>query len=166
MRTRQVTWAALAALLCSVTSFAATDAKEFHGGICVVDGFGPVGQLFTYSAGAYCNSDNCSVSCPLVRDKISDADTLVRSTVEVQNADSSYLNCTFNTMDEDGNSGFIYDGEIIGTTTTGPSQMVFGATLDASPGDEGSYFLSCQLGHGDMVNQIRLVETTDDGGTE
>lgn len=172
MRKYQAIFTTLAALLCSGASFAASDTKAFHGGICVVDGFPDNGFLAVYAAGAFCLSplspNNCRVTCPLVRDKVNDADNLVDAAIEVSNADQGGgpLSCRFITMDEDSNSGIQFDSEGQSTTQLGRRQLIFGSTLDANAGSEGSYVVECDLGQSDFIHQINVAETTDSGGTD
>jgi hypothetical protein len=147
-------------LLASGIALAANDTKTFHGAICRGLPGSNVGAL---DFGASCDGANCAAVCPLIRDLVSDTDTLEHIVVEVRNANADSLSCSAITQSED-ISGSILDIENQGIVVAGEQQFTF-TGLDASSGDEGSYVVQCgTMRLGDRIYHLSVFETNNEGG--
>ena len=133
------------------------DRKAFHGAHCQpLDGNF---DDFTYDdMGIYQISMYYKfVMCPLLRDVTGGSDDLNHIAVELS-VQSGYTQCTALTMTEDGNSnGLVLDYATDDASGNGAKQLDF-YFADTSPGNEGTYWVECLLGHNDILRHIYVNE--------
>jgi hypothetical protein len=138
-----------------LASSAAADVKAYHGAFCIPS----VGEFDEpiYSGDGILNFDSTdlSITCPLIRDQMNNANTLVDVQIEVHN-DAGAITCTLESQDED-SAGTVLDFDTVGTSSIGDRQLS-GFVVVASAGSEGSYSLGCSLGPDDILYHYRLEE--------
>lgn len=98
--------------------------------------------------------------CPLVRDVIGGASNLNQAVVELEIHEDA--ECTLFSMSEDNASGgLILDSVSASASDQGHRFIQFEFTgLEASAGNEGAYWLECELRFRDTINHIYTNEGT------
>jgi hypothetical protein len=155
-------WHALALVLVMTPGSAhATDTKSFHGAACVGS---TVDDLVALEFGVdgvvnVAQSATAIVVCPLIRDHINSSSQIDSVAIEAYNASGSF-SCYLWTQAEDIGGG-VLSWDYKTTSSTGNVQLS-NFTVETTPGNEGSYSVTCDLGPSDRLYHIYLSETGTD----
>lgn len=171
----RINFLAVLATLAVAVSAQADDRKVYHGSQC--EGVHQPVPSFeateSWTEGIKCVAANseCHISCPMIRDRVNDQDTFAGTdglNIEVFNSASNNIGvgCGVSMIGEDGAGGTVLESIFDSTTGAGNQELIDFNGMDASTGDEGSYFMNCYLGTNDIVRSYRVIEDSDAGGID
>ena len=114
-------------------------------------------KVFTNHRGAYSRDNSPQrIICPLFRDSHGNDDDLHHVSIELDTTHPS--SCTAYTMTEDGSgNGTILDQVGNSTSNTGFIHYEF-YSMTTSAGNEGTYWVECEVGKRDYVRHIYVNE--------